>query len=131
MWSSGLPRIICGSCSLDVSIHGDTSKDVRFSVMDDLCSDVLFGQDFLKLHQELILQLEGPNPPLTVGGTMASSLEPPVVSVILAPDCKAIATKSRRKSSDDQKFIGEEVRNLLEDVTVESSHSTIGHRKWW
>ncbi|KAA3670974.1 uncharacterized protein DEA37_0014831, partial [Paragonimus westermani] len=42
----------------------------------------------------------------------------------LSPICKPIATKSRRLSSPDQKFVESEVRRLLAEGIIEPSYSS-------
>ena len=40
-----------GCCEVDIYVQGRSYKDVRMSVLPNLCSDVILGHEFLKLHE--------------------------------------------------------------------------------
>ena len=48
---------------------------------------------------------------------------PPSPFVNLSPDCKAIATKSRRYSVVEQRFIDSEIGRMLSEGIIETSTS--------
>ena len=50
-------------------------------------------------------------------------MEPPELFANLTADCHPIATKSRRYSHDDRKFIDAEAQRLLKEGIIESSNS--------
>ena len=53
----------------------------------------------------------------------AATIDEPSFFLNLLPDCKPIASKSRRFSKDDQDFIQQEVSKLLSEGIVEISSS--------
>jgi hypothetical protein len=116
--------IINGYCTVDIKCQGTTYSQ-KLCVMKQLCSKVLLGHDFMRRHDEVILQFGGTNPPLHVGTlavlTMAN-FEPPSVFENLAPDCHPIATKSRKFSADDEKFISREIKKMLTEGVKPALH---------
>ena len=98
------------------------------SVMPGLCADVVLGQDFLRLHKEVVIKLGGPRETIFVGKTSACGIAACAANCDrlfrnLKPKCKPIATKSRKFNEDDQRFIAAEVRKLLLDGIIEPSFS--------
>ena len=51
------------------------------------------------------------------------TIPPPLLFANLTPDCKPVATKSRRYSAGDRAFIQSEVQRLLREGIIESSTS--------
>ena len=122
MASTSLSKLTHGHCIVDISYKGAVYKRVKLSVLPDLCSDIILGHDFLKLHKGVELQFPGSRPPIACG-LLAARVEPLALFAYLSPDCKPIATKSRRHSHTDQLFINEEIRNLLDSNIIEPSNS--------
>ena len=89
----------------------------------DLCSDVLLGHDFLKQHEHVIIPFGGSEPPFSLCSLTAAHVEPPTLFGNLSSLCKPIATKSRRLTFSDQKFVESEVNRLLADGIIEPSNS--------
>ena len=50
---------ILGYCEIDLKLNGHDYKNVRLSLLKDLCSDVILGHDFQKQHQHLKFNLGG------------------------------------------------------------------------
>ena len=50
---------ILGYCEIDRKLNGHDYKNVRLSLLKDLCSDVILGHDFQKQHQHLKFNLGG------------------------------------------------------------------------
>ncbi|BHF58955.1 hypothetical protein SprV_0100191000 [Sparganum proliferum] len=65
----------------------------------------------------------GPKSTFSPCSVAAAFIEPPRLSPNLTPDCKPIATKSRRHTNMDEKFIREEIRRLLSEGVIEHSVS--------
>ena len=65
----------------------------------------------------------GDKPPLVICGLSTLNVSPPHLFENLTPDCKSIATKSRRYSKDDKKFIESEVQRMLQEGIIEPSKS--------
>ena len=65
----------------------------------------------------------GPEPGVKVCGLSVLKVDPPDLFANLTKDCKPIATKSRKYSPDDLKFIHAEVQVLLDAGVIEKSNS--------
>ena len=128
---------IIGEVIVDIEVHGRTHKQVVLEVIKDLCSSVIIGRDILGKHRRVVLNFNGPQDDLVIGAistdetstaetptTMktksaettdssttfsAMDVPPPPLFTHLSPNIKPVATKSRRQSPPDQKFINEEV----------------------
>ena len=46
-------------CEIDLKLNEHDYKNVRLSLLKDLCSDVILGHDFQKQHQHLKFNLGG------------------------------------------------------------------------
>lgn len=110
---------------------------MRVTVLPQLCSDVILGQDFQKLHDSVTLAYSGSLPSLVICGVGVLSIDPPDLFTNLTADCHPIAAKSRRYFIDDWKFIEDKVQRLFEDIEPSNSpwraqvvvvKETAGHR---
>lgn len=138
---NGLDREITHSCQVRLLLYGK-SYIQTFKLITNLCTDFLLGQDFLKTHKSLTIEFGGPLPGLSAPTTMdtsntshshdhvscqinlhASSLPPAEVFTSLTANCRPIATKSRKFSMDDRKFIDSEIKGLLDSGKIEPSNS--------
>ena len=84
---------------------------------------VPMGHDFLNQHSELSMPFNGDKTTFSVCGVAAAKIEAPSLFQNLAQDCKPIATKSRRHTPDNEKFIEKEVKRLLHEEIIEPSSS--------
>ena len=102
---------------------------MTFGIIPKLCADIVLGQSFLNIHNEVIFKLGGSQDNLIVSrdsgycGVSASKLETQRLFKNLDPGIKPIATRSRRFNDYDKLFIKEEVRKLLNDGVIEPSYS--------
>ena len=107
----------------------DRDYTLDFRTIDKLCSDVILGLPFLKCHREVSFVMNGPTAPLkiynqnTYLSVAVAKVSPPTLFEFLTEDCKPVATKSRRYCEDDQKFISQEIKRLLEADIIEPSRS--------
>ena len=106
-----------------VNIEQREYDTVDFSILPDLCADVILGMPFLKRHEDVTLSLGGDQPGLNICGLTRISVTQPKLFSHLTPDCHPIATKSRRFNPIDSKFIESEVQRLLAEDVIEPSHS--------
>ena len=106
---------IKGSCNIRFCLQDRCYKDVPLSIPDNLCEEVILGQDFMRKHKSVEFDLGGDEPPLHICGMMAVDVKPPPLFSNLTPDCKPIAVKSRRYTSSDTKFIESETQRLIAD----------------
>ena len=54
---STINTTILGYCEIDLKLNGHDYKNVRLSLLKDLCSDVILGHDFQKQHHNLKFNL--------------------------------------------------------------------------
>ena len=88
----------------------------------------LLGHNFQKLHNYLTIDMGGTKPDLIISNTSPCALSTATIDNIslftnLLPECKPIATKSRRFSFDDKDFIQGEIDRLLSGGIIEPSTS--------
>ena len=120
---------IIGEVVIDLEVNGCVYKSVVVEVLKDLFIDLLIGRDFLRRHKRVVLQFGGPEEDLVLGAVSTNKtshksmdlkseffprmkVDPPPLFTNLSKNCKPIATKSRRYSPADMKFIKEEVDKL-------------------
>ena len=75
-------------------------------------------------HRSITLTFGGDLPPLSICSLTLSNISPPTLFANLSEDCHPIATKSRRFSDADKKFIDSEVKRLLKEGIIEPSNSS-------
>ena len=110
---------VLGNFTVDLQINDTNYGKIKLSVLENLCSDVIIGQDILSQHQELIVEFGGSKPPLSVCGLSTMNVEPLSLFSGLKPNCKPIAVKSRRYSQNDRKFIELEIQRKLKEDIIE------------
>lgn len=127
--ATGLEATTQGSCKVTVILNGTEYTSTKLGILENLCSDIILGQDFQKQHERVIIEYGGKLSPLQISNdkshcalTAASVIEPTLFPA-LRSSCKPIATQSRRFSKDDRDFIGQEVSNLLSHKIIEPSMS--------
>ena len=123
MASSSLSSTILGVVYVDFSINNEQYKQVKLNIMNDLCLDMLLGLDFQKKHESLTLKLGGDKPPLIICGLSTLNVSPPSLFSNLMPNCKPVASKSRRYNKDDRQFIENEIQRMLKEDIIEPSNS--------
>ena len=107
-----------GHCVTDIIVRDTLYSNVRFGVLKDLCSDVLLGGDFQTLHKRVVFEYDGPKSEFVINDQAklcaVTTVRVKAVKLFenLAPRCQPIATKSRRFSAADRRFIKEEVDKL-------------------
>ena len=125
MASSSLITGITGLCiAHHLQLLGHTYKDQKLLVMDNLCADVLIGHDFFKQHSAVTFTFGGDKPLLEICGLAFALVPPASLFANLAQNCQPIATKSRRHSTEDLKFIETEIEKLLTENIIERSNSS-------
>ncbi|KRX25486.1 Retrovirus-related Pol polyprotein from transposon gypsy [Trichinella nelsoni] len=123
MASSALPIKALGCITVDLKVQDRLYKSFLLRVLPHLCADVILGQDFHRMHESVTLNYGGNLPPLIICGIATLRVDPPKLFAHLTPDCRPIATTSRKFSAEDTNFIRNEVRALLEDGIIEPSIS--------
>lgn len=112
-----------GYCTVSLVHENTTYTNVKLSILNNLCSDVLLGHDFLCQHKSVEISFHGKNPPFSICNLSAARLQSPSLFANLDPSCKPICTKSRRHTASDELFIQSEIDRLLSSGIIEPSTS--------
>ncbi|XP_039283436.1 uncharacterized protein LOC120351185 [Nilaparvata lugens] len=101
MASTSLRKNIFFYCVAHLEFSGQHYPKTKFSVLPDLCANVIVGHDLLNQHSELRVLFGGTKPPLTINYLAPAKIEPPPLFEFLTKDIKPIITKSRKHSLED------------------------------
>ena len=123
MASASFTNSIAFCTVADVKIRGKLYNSVKINLLENLCTDIILGLSFQKLHKSVTFSFNGPEPPLEVCGLAALKVDPPDLFSNLTPNCKPIATKSRKYNVPDKQFIKSETQRLLSEGVIEPSKS--------
>ena len=132
-----LSRISLASVGSSVQVHGFVLVlvkafshwyELKMGVVQELCADLILGQDFLKKHKLATFLMGGPSKATEVNqcntcGVAAADIQPPRLFQFLNPKNRPKATPSRRFNLVDMQFIREEVEKLLAQGIIEPSWS--------
>jgi hypothetical protein len=122
MASSNLCASISGGCSGLLTIKDRSYNDVEFSVLPNLCADIILGYPFLRIHKDVSVSFGGPEPSLRVCSAIMKVPQAKLFQNLTA-DCYPVATKSRRFSASDDIFIEGEIQRMLREGIIEPSNS--------
>ena len=115
---------IIGHCYVTLSMSdGTVYNRVCLSVLSDLCTEVILGQDFMRLHDGIFIKFGGQRPTLRVCSLARANVTSPSLFSNLLPNCKPVVTNSRRYLDSDKSFIREEIEKLLKEDVIEPSSS--------
>ena len=114
---------ITGTCTTNLEYQNQKYANICLSVLLGLCADLILGLDFQSQHERVTFQYGGSQPPLSVCGFSTHNMDPVEPFATLTEDCHPIASKSRRYSKEDLKFIDGEVERLLKEGIIEPSNS--------
>ena len=112
-----------GHVYINFQYNNTAYENIKLAILPELCADILLGHDFLEKHEGVEIPFQGKLPTLSVCGLAAANVETPSLFANLKPECKPIATKSRRFSQPDNTFIRSEVQKLLKEDIIEPSNS--------
>ena len=119
---------ISDCCNLDFSVVNNENastcyKQINFFILPTALHDIILGTPFLKLHSAVLFPQNGTLPTFHVGVLGCMSYPAPSPFSTLDPNAVPIATKSRKYSEDDKKFIVAEIDRLLSEKIIEPSMS--------
>ena len=101
---TSLKTHVIGHCFADIDPNQHVYTCTRLGVLKDLCSDIILGHDFKKEHERVTIEFGGSKPELIIPNSApvcavsAATIDEPSLFSNLLPDCKPIASKSRRFS---------------------------------
>ncbi|GFN94502.1 retrovirus-related pol polyprotein from transposon opus [Plakobranchus ocellatus] len=119
--STNLSSTTKGHCFVALHHRGQIYRSVKLSILQGLCADLILGHDFLSQHDGLQMSFKGSKPTFSVCGLSTAKVEPASLFNNLLPECKPIATTSRRFSLPDKQFIDAEIHKLLSEDVIEPS----------
>lgn len=114
---------------MKIQLKEHSLDTVRLMVMDNLCCDIIKGQDLLKEHNSLVLSFSGNKPSLelmslaTVCSLTRALVDPQSLFTNASSDIRPIACSSRKCSEPELEFIRKTVNDLLENDIVRPSKS--------
>ena len=139
---------VIGEVVINLELHGHTYRGVVADVIKNLCSDIIIGRDIQEKHSRVILNYNGTKGDLVIGTTNAerttknlsavesaefkstpeallpmTNIQPPPLFTHLSKNIKPIATKSRRQSPANLRFIREETERLYQNGIIRPSVS--------
>jgi hypothetical protein len=112
-----------GHCVVDVIISGKLYPSLQLTLLPGLCTDVILGQDFMRLHKSVVFKLNGSLETFNICSSVPMTVSAPKLFQHLLPNCKPICTPSRRYNSQDREFILQEINSLLSSGVIEGSTS--------
>ena len=128
MASSSLRASIKGQCTVDLNLLREWYPDVKLSVLPNLCSDIILGQDFMSQHSTISFAFGGSKKDLVISDPISCSVPSALVDIPslfsnIDPDCKPITTKSKRSGEGDRLFIQTEIEKMIKEGVIEESTS--------
>ena len=123
MASSSHSSKIEGYCYADIILKDRVYTNIKLYILSNLCTDIILGQNWQQQHESVTLCFGGAAPPVSICGLSTLHVEPPPLFQFLAPECKPIASKSRRYCMENKGFIATEINELLEEGIIEPSDS--------
>ena len=123
MASSSSSKKLEGHCLATINVHGKSYPNVKLYVFPDLCADIILGQDWQAKHASVTIEYGGNNPPLKICNLTTLNVAPPLLFEHLTPQCKPIATPSRKYCQEDRIFIASEITRMLSEGIIEPSNS--------
>lgn len=123
MASTHLSCITRGHVYACIQYKNTTYDRVKLSLLNNLCADVILGISFLSQHKHVVIPFNGHLPSFSVCSLTAAKVDAPSLFSNLTPNCVPIATKSRRHSIEDSRFIQTEIQQLLKQNIIEPSNS--------
>ena len=120
---------LLGICRIDLQVDSKSYANFEVGVFENLCADVLLGGDFLQKHKSIVFKFSEKGENFVINklqkcnAVHKARVECPSLFANLKPECKPIATKSRKYNSVDQVFIKETVQKWLKDKVIRPSNS--------
>ena len=104
MASASLSAKSIGHCYVSITLQNRKYKQVKLTVLEELCTDIILGTDFQEMHESITINYGGNKPALTFSTLTVLKTEPPTLFAHLSADCKPIATKSRKYTQSDRVY---------------------------
>ncbi|XP_054712929.1 uncharacterized protein LOC129222440 [Uloborus diversus] len=120
MANSSLFSDVVGQAQVNIKMQGYV-YNISILIMKNLCSDVLIGHDVLRNHSAVETTFSGSQPALKICNLAVAKVIPVSIFANLSQNCTPIATKSRRHSSADNRYMEAEIKRLLCEGIIENN----------
>ena len=132
--SSSLKDSIKGQCTVDLNLLGEWYPNVKLSVLPNLSSDIILGQDFMSQHSTIPFVFRGSKKDLVISHPISCSVpsalvDTPSLFSNTDPACKHITTKSKRCGEGGRLFIQTEIEKMIKEGVIEESRKLQGWTK--
>jgi hypothetical protein len=119
-----------GYSVIDLELNSVLYSSITVGILDELCCELLLGQDFKKQHKSLTIEYGGVRPELKINNLKnkycalsAAKVDEYSLFPNLPQGHKPIATKSRKFSYEDKEFIKEKISEMISETVIEESSS--------
>ena len=120
-------NLITSYCILDFSVKCENGSwkeyKSKFFIIPKLSGSFILGMPFIEMHKSVTLVQNGNLPSISINYLNTMKLKCPSPFLNLHKDIKPIATKARRYSPSDVKFIDSEIKRMLDEGIIEESTS--------
>ena len=124
--SSSRVERIHHQCITNIGFMGRSFSNIKFFVLPNLCTPAILGREFLQSMDYVTFKFGGEEPGITVAAIESSNsmyVKPLTLFPSLQQNLRPVATKSRRQTVDNSKFIQNEIESLLQQSIIEESRS--------
>ena len=118
MANSSFTSKVEGECFVNFTMQNRKYSNVKLLVLENLCADIILGQDFMGQHKSVVFEFGGCEPSLHISALTAMNVPPPSLFEHLTDDCKPVAVKYNNSN-----FIHEETQKLLQKGIIKQSTS--------
>jgi hypothetical protein len=66
-----------GYCLVDLEITGQTYVGLQLTLLPNLCTDIILGRDFMRLHSSVTFNFKGYKEALNICNAISMIIEPP------------------------------------------------------
>ena len=107
MASTNLSAKSSGYCYVILTFNNRRYEKVKLFIMEQLATDIILGTDFQEQHESITIKYGGKKPLQTIVALTTMETLPPELFAHVTPDCKPIASKSKKYSNNDWEFMNQ------------------------
>ncbi|XP_065673864.1 uncharacterized protein LOC136090818 [Hydra vulgaris] len=114
---------LIGKVSTNFTLFGMKYFNINFLFIPNSCEQIILSRDCLQLHKSLYTNCGGKKGSLKICSLNSITMKASILFPFLSPECKPIASPSRRYNAEDKALIEQETKKLLELDIIEPSNS--------
>ena len=109
-----------GKTSEELTVF-EQKYNLQFGVTQNLCADLILGQDFMKRHRRVVFEVNDEGKDSIINSSVCTVAAAKINPILknLDSGIRPIATKSRHFNAEDQQFTRLEMKKLLDDNIIE------------